>query len=84
MERRTNGAAVRAIREALGMRQDGMAARAGIDKTHLSKIETGTKQPSPRIARAIAAELGVPLDAITYPWPGGEEFDEAEPAKVAS
>lgn len=86
MERRTNGAAVRAIREALGIPQADLAARCEIAKPYMSQIESSVRQPSPQVARALATHLAVSLDAITYPWPGGEEFgEEGEPlARAAS
>lgn len=67
MERRTNGATVRVVREALGISLTDLAARAGIAKPYMSQIETGAKQPSPSVARAIADGMGVPLESITYP-----------------
>lgn len=86
MQRRTNGAAVRAIREALGMSQQVLANRCSITKPFVSMVENSVNQPSPQVARRLAQELAVPLDAITYPWPDGEEFDErTEPvARAAS
>jgi transcriptional regulator with XRE-family HTH domain len=85
MERRTNGATVRALREALGISQSVLAARCKISKPFVSMIENSVSQPSAQVARALATELAVPLDAITYPWQGAEEFgDEPEPAKAAS
>lgn len=69
MQRRTNGAAIRAIREALGIPQQDLGARAGISRSHMNKIEQGAEQPGPETARRLADELGVTLDAITYPAP---------------
>ena len=67
MTRRVNGAALRAIREALGIRQDALAHRVGVTKSQLSKIEHGASGASPETARRLAEELGVGLDAITHP-----------------
>lgn len=72
MERRTNGAAVRVVRELLGISLTDLAARAGIAKPYMSQIETGAKQPSAVVARAIADGMGVPLESITYPAPAPE------------
>jgi len=69
MTRRANGEAIRAIREALGIRQDAMAARVGITKSQLSKVEHGANGASPEVMRKLADELSVTLDAITYPAP---------------
>lgn len=60
-----NGAAVRAIRELLGVRHGVFAIECDITPGYLSNIEAGRKQPSPAVQRAIANRLGVPLDAIT-------------------
>lgn len=78
MNRKANGATIRAIRKAIGISQVSLAARAGITKVYLCQIELGTKdkQPSPAVLRDIATALGVPLEAISYPVP--------EPDGVAS
>lgn len=65
--RRVNGATVRALREALGIKHGDLALRCGFTPSFLSHVESGAKQPSPTKAREIANQLGVPLDAITYP-----------------
>lgn len=70
--RMTHGPAIKAIREALGKRQEAVATACEIHSGYLSNIEKGAKQPSPAIARRIADELGVPLAAITYSVPDRE------------
>lgn len=65
--RRVNGGTVRAMREALGIAHGQFAVRCGISAGYLTNIEKGAKQPSPAVARTLADQLGVPLDAITYP-----------------
>lgn len=67
MTRRVNGAALRAIREAMGIRQDALAHRVGVSKSQLSKIEHGASGASPQTMRRLADELGVTIDAITHP-----------------
>jgi transcriptional regulator with XRE-family HTH domain len=69
--RRANGPAIRALREALGMRQDELAARLKITAPHLSRIERGLGEPSPALLRRIADHLGVPLPAVSS-VPGDE------------
>ena len=64
--RKTHGPAVRAIREALGLRHGAFAVQCEITPGYLTNIEKGIKQPSPAVAAAIANRLGVPLDAIQY------------------
>ena len=64
--RKTHGPAVRAIREALGLRHGEFAVQCEITPGYLTNIEKGVKQPSPAVAAAIAKRLGVPLYAIQY------------------
>ncbi len=65
--RRVNGASVRAIREALGIRHGDFAVQCLITPGYLTHIEKGEKQPAPDVAKRIADRLGVPIDAVTYP-----------------
>jgi transcriptional regulator with XRE-family HTH domain len=67
--RSTNGAAVRALREALGIKHGHFARDVEVSTGYLSNIEAGRKQPDPAVTKRIATRLGVPLDAITYPTP---------------
>ena len=67
MNRRANGAAIFAIRQALGIRQGAMAAQAGISGPYLSQIENGVREPGMEVLRALATGLGVTVDAISYP-----------------
>lgn len=69
MTRRVNGAAVRAIREALGISQVSLARRVQVTKSHMSMVEAGLTGASPEVARRIASELGVSYDAITNSAP---------------
>lgn len=65
--RRANGPAIRALREALGIRHGEFARDVLISTGYLSNIEKGARQPAPDVTRRIANRLGVSLDAITYP-----------------
>lgn len=65
--RMTNGPAIRALRDAVGIKHGKFAVDCLISPGYLTNIETGRKQPSPEVARRIADRLGVELDAITYP-----------------
>jgi|GEM_PF-6623327 len=78
--RRTHGPAVRAIREALGIRHGVFAVDCDITPGYLTRIEQGHKQPSPPVAAAIAARLGVPLDAIQYVVEEGAGAHKADAA----
>jgi transcriptional regulator with XRE-family HTH domain len=66
--RRVNGATVAALRGTLGIAQASLAARCEISAPYLSQIESGMYQPGADVVRRLATELGVELDAITYPW----------------
>lgn len=76
--RQTNGVAIRELRIALGISQAGLAESVDVDKSTMSRIESGVHQPRPRTLRRIADSLGVPLAAITSSVP------EPEPEDVAS
>ena len=65
--RQTNGPAVRALRESLGIQHARFAVDCLISPGYLTNIEKSRKQPSPEVARRLAHRLGVELDAITYP-----------------
>lgn len=67
--RRLNGAAVRALREALGLRVSDLATRAEVSVAYACNIEAGRRQPSPAVIGRLARVLGVPLDAITHVIP---------------
>lgn len=64
--RQVHGPAVRAIREALGIKHGEFAIRCDITPGYLTNIEKGHKQPSPDVAKRLATQLGIDLDAITY------------------
>lgn len=66
LTRKLHGPAVKAIREALGIKHGIFAIQCGITPGYLSNIERGHKQPSPTVARAIVDRLGVGMDAVTY------------------
>lgn len=74
--RNTHGPAIKALRKALGIRQDALAKQAGIGKSYLSRIENVHEVPelNPTTVR-IARGLGVPIDAITYPVPDIADVD---------
>lgn len=73
-QRIAHGAAIRAIREAVGVSISAFAPRCDVSQGYMSRVELG-KQPSPQVLRNIADQLGVPLDAVSYVIPdcGHEE-----------
>lgn len=68
-KRLAHGAAIRAIREAVGIPVGEFAVRCLISQGYMSNVELSAKQPSPEVLRKIADELGVPLDAVSYTVP---------------
>lgn len=76
-KRQANGPAIRAIRELLGVSISAFAPRSGVSQGYMSRVELGDKQPSPTVLRAIADQLGVPLDAISYVIPECEHVEVA-------
>lgn len=59
------GAAIAALRNAVGRTQADLAGAAGIAPSTLVRIEGGTQQPTAATAVAVADALGVSLDAIS-------------------
>lgn len=64
--RLVHGPAIRAIRDALGIKHGVFAIDVGISPGYLTNIEKGAKQPSEAITSRIAHRLGVTKDEITY------------------
>lgn len=64
--RLAHGPAIKAIREALGIKHGVFAVECDISPGYLTNIEKGVKQPSPAVVAAIAKRLGRSVDDITY------------------
>lgn len=76
-KRQANGFAIRAIRELQGLSVSALAPRCGVSQGYLSYVELNKKPPSLTVLRAIADQLGVPIEAISYVIPGCETCEEA-------
>lgn len=59
--RRSFGRAVREARAARSWSQEQLGAAAGLDRTYISGLERGTRNPSLLTQERIAAALGVAL-----------------------
>ncbi len=59
-----NRAALAAIRERTGYSQAQLAARAGVDRTLVFRLERGDRNASPTVIRKLADALDVPLHAL--------------------
>ena len=60
----TLGQKIRAAREAHGLTQAELAARAHVAQAYLSYLEQDQREPSLSIAARIARELEIPLDEL--------------------
>ena len=60
----TLGQTIRAAREARGLTQADLAARAHVAQAYLSYLEQDQREPSLSIAARIARELEIPLDEL--------------------
>jgi transcriptional regulator with XRE-family HTH domain len=58
------GQAVKAVREQQGVSQEKLAERAEIDRTYVSMIERGKRQPTLEVASRIAKALSTKLSEI--------------------
>ncbi|WP_324709903.1 helix-turn-helix domain-containing protein [Pseudomonas citronellolis] len=58
------GQAVRRHRELLRLSQEELADRAGIDRTYISGVERGVRNPSLLVMQRIATALGSDLDVL--------------------
>lgn len=55
------GARVRKLREAKGLSQEAFAFASDIDRTYVSGVERGVRNPTITVAEKFAKGLGVPL-----------------------
>ncbi|MDG5746699.1 helix-turn-helix transcriptional regulator [Qipengyuania sp. XHP0207] len=60
------GEAIRIARSFLGISQKELAASIGVTNGYLSQIESGAREPSQKILRAIAGEIGVPTSSLLF------------------
>lgn len=58
------GLALRAAREPTGLSQEALADAAGLDRTYLSGIERGERNPSLSALFRLTDALNVPLSAL--------------------
>jgi predicted transcriptional regulator len=57
-----DGTALRVLREAAGLTVRDVAALAGVSTGHLSRVETGMRQPSSKWVHAVVSAIGKHLD----------------------
>ena len=56
--------AFRQLREQFGLSQEALALNAGVDRTYVSGIERGVRNPSLKSMQRLAAELDITLDRV--------------------
>jgi transcriptional regulator with XRE-family HTH domain len=59
------GQAIKEQREMLGLSQEKLAARCGFDRTYISMLERGTRNPSLRNLLRLAAGLETTVSQLT-------------------
>jgi len=69
---------VREIRREQGMTQEDLAERCGLFRTYMSRIETGSANPTLTMIHALAASLGV--EVATLFQAGAASSAEASPS----
>ncbi len=76
------GRNVRLVRKRLRLSQEALANEAGIDRTYVSGIERGLRNPSINLLERLSAVLGVsPADLLAETPPANEEGpDESAPS----
>lgn len=62
---RLNGQKLAELRYRAGLTQSGLAAKLGVHRNYIGRIEAGKFEPTPARLIAIASVLGVDIDAIT-------------------
>jgi transcriptional regulator with XRE-family HTH domain len=72
------GARIAEQRAARGLTQEGLAMRANVSKSLLSKVETGSRQATPALVAACARALGVPARVLE----GQPEEDATEEERL--
>lgn len=75
------GPAFRTLRERAEISQEELAFRAGLDRTYVSGIERGRRNPSLKSMQRVATELAVSLDQVFIL---ARKLAEKEPDKASS
>ena len=58
--------ALRLIRVFHDMKQNELADRLGISRSHLSELESGKKQPTLQLMERYSSEFGIPVSSILF------------------
>lgn len=63
---RNTGKRIRVLREAKGWSQEQLAIEAGVDNSHLGKLERGEGNPTMKLVFRIAVALTVEVQDLLY------------------
>jgi transcriptional regulator with XRE-family HTH domain len=66
-EIRAHGPAIREFRLCKGMSRNQVATHIGVTRQFLGRLERGQRGATRETLEKLAAAIGVPFDAITYP-----------------
>jgi len=77
--RKLVGRNVRRCRDQVGISQEELADRAGIDRTYVSGIERGVRNPTVLVLKDIADTLGVTPAALLSPSVDGGQKRRGQP-----
>lgn len=58
------GDAIRSHRELIRLSQEELADRAGLDRTYISGVERGTRNPTLKVMQRLSDALGADLDVV--------------------
>ena len=64
---RLNGEALKVIRERTGLTITQLSTASGVDRTVITRLESGERRGTPAQIVALAQALNVALTVITYP-----------------
>ena len=78
------GDRLRAAREARGLTLDQLSASTGVSKAHLSRLESGERQPSVGILVELAAALGTRVGALFGEDADGHPAGDVRPGRPAA
>ncbi|MFS2222594.1 helix-turn-helix domain-containing protein [Pantoea sp. B65] len=62
------GERIRSLRTQSGMSQEAFADKCGLDRTYISGIERGVRNPTLAVINTLALSLGIELKTL-FDWP---------------
>ena len=79
MDKKELGLLIATKRESLGISQGALAKKVGVDRSHISHIEKGSKKASAELLGRIVSALDLPVEELL-----GEEANQMEKALVGA